>query len=312
MLIEAIELLVGGRADATIVRTGAAEARVDGRILVDGADELVLSRVIPADGRSRAYVNGRPATVATLAELTDGVIDLHGQHAHQSLLSGVAQRAALDAFGAIDLAPLRAARARVTEIDAELAALGRRREGACQRDRPAAIPGRRTRRGRHRRRRRGRAVGERGDAAGRRGRPPRGGADRDRGAPRRRRGGRGARHRAPRPRPSPAVRAAHRPPGGRVGRARRRRHRPARPRRGDRGGPGTAGGDSRTPAAAEGSAPQVRRRPGRGDGVPRRGRAPAGRARALRAARRRTRRGARRARWPTSAPRGGDRRTAPA
>ena len=65
MLIEAIELLVGGRADATIVRTGAAEARVDARILVDGADELVLSRVIPADGRSRAYVNGRPATVAT-------------------------------------------------------------------------------------------------------------------------------------------------------------------------------------------------------------------------------------------------------
>ena len=124
MLIEAIELLVGGRADATIVRTGASEARVDARILVDGADELVLSRVIPADGRSRAYVDGRPATVATLAELTDGVIDLHGQHAHQSLLNGVAQRAALDAFGSIDLAPLRAARARVTEIDAELAALG--------------------------------------------------------------------------------------------------------------------------------------------------------------------------------------------
>ena len=127
MLIEAIELLVGGRADATIVRTGATEARVDARILVDGPDgpdELVLSRVIPADGRSRAYVNGRPATVATLAELTDGAIDLHGQHAHQSLLSGVAQRTALDAFGSVDLAPLRAARARVTEIDAELAALG--------------------------------------------------------------------------------------------------------------------------------------------------------------------------------------------
>jgi DNA repair protein RecN (Recombination protein N) len=127
MLIEAIELLVGGRADASVVRTGAAEARVDARILVDGADgpdELVLSRVVPADGRSRAYVNGRPATVATLADLTDGAIDLHGQHAHQSLLSGVAQRAALDAFGDVDLVPLRAARARITEIDAELAALG--------------------------------------------------------------------------------------------------------------------------------------------------------------------------------------------
>jgi DNA repair protein RecN (Recombination protein N) len=127
MLIEAIELLVGGRADATIVRTGATEARVDARILVggpDAPDELVLSRVIPSDGRSRAYVNGRPATVATLAELTDGLIDLHGQHAHQSLLSAVAQRAALDAFGAVDVSRLRAARARVTEVDAELATLG--------------------------------------------------------------------------------------------------------------------------------------------------------------------------------------------
>ena len=123
MLVEAIELLVGGRADAGVVRSGAAEARVDGRLLIegpDGVDEIVLSRVIPADGRSRAYVNGRPATVANLADLTAAAIDLHGQHAHQSLLSGVAQRLALDEFGSIDLAPLRSARARVTEIDAEL------------------------------------------------------------------------------------------------------------------------------------------------------------------------------------------------
>src|SRR4029450_8857874 len=64
MLIEAIELLVGGRADAPIGRPGANEARGDARILIDGPegpDELVLSRVVPADGRSRAYVNGRPA-----------------------------------------------------------------------------------------------------------------------------------------------------------------------------------------------------------------------------------------------------------
>lgn len=127
MLVEAIELLVGGRADASVVRSGAAEARVDGRLLVstpDGPDEVVLSRVIPADGRSRAYVNGRPATVAHLAELTRDVIDLHGQHAHQGLLSVAAQRSALDEFARIDLGPLRAARARITEIDAELAALG--------------------------------------------------------------------------------------------------------------------------------------------------------------------------------------------
>lgn len=127
MLVEAIELLVGGRADPAVVRHGATEARVDGRLVVPGDDgpvEVVLTRVVPADGRSRAYVNGRPATVTNLAEHAEGVVDLHGQHAHQSLLSTATQRAALDRFGAIDLEPLRAARARVTELDAELATLG--------------------------------------------------------------------------------------------------------------------------------------------------------------------------------------------
>lgn len=127
MLVEAIELLVGGRADASMVRVGAAEARIDGRLELERGgelDEVVLSRVVPADGRSRAYVNGRPATVATLADLCRDVIDLHGQHAHQTLLSTATQRAALDRFGSVDLAPLRAARARLTEIDAELATLG--------------------------------------------------------------------------------------------------------------------------------------------------------------------------------------------
>ncbi len=123
MLVEAIELLVGGRADAAVVRTGKAEARVEGRFVV-GDDEFVLSRVIPADGRSRAYVNGRPATVATLADLTSGHVDLHGQHAHQSLLGATAQRRALDLAGAVDLGRLRAAQGEVATIEAELATLG--------------------------------------------------------------------------------------------------------------------------------------------------------------------------------------------
>ena len=124
MLVEAIELLVGGRADTTVVRHGTDEARVDGRFITHDGDELVLSRVIARNGRSRAYLNGRLATVASLTEATAGLVDLHGQHAHQSLLSTSTQRAALDRFGNVDLAPLRAARARLTEIDAELAALG--------------------------------------------------------------------------------------------------------------------------------------------------------------------------------------------
>jgi DNA repair protein RecN (Recombination protein N) len=123
MLVEAIELLVGGRADATLVRPGASEARVDGRFVV-GDEEIVLTRVVPRDGRSRAYVDGRLATVASLSEHGARLVDLHGQHSHQSLLSVAAQRAALDRFGRIDHAPLRAVRARLTEIDAALAALG--------------------------------------------------------------------------------------------------------------------------------------------------------------------------------------------
>ncbi|MGI9051900.1 MAG: AAA family ATPase, partial [Ilumatobacteraceae bacterium] len=109
MLVEALELLVGGRADASIVRPGATEVRVDGRF-VDAADaELVLTRVVPADGRSRAYVDGRPSTVAALGEAAASIVDLHGQHAHQSLLGAATQRAALDEFGQVDLDALRAA-----------------------------------------------------------------------------------------------------------------------------------------------------------------------------------------------------------
>ena len=123
MLVEAIGLLVGGRSDATIVRPGAIEARVEGRF-INSDEEFVLARVIPADGRSRAYINGRLATVATLAEVGSQLVDLHGQHAHQRLLSTAVQRAALDLFGAIDVTDLRNCRARIVEIDNALVALG--------------------------------------------------------------------------------------------------------------------------------------------------------------------------------------------
>jgi DNA repair protein RecN (Recombination protein N) len=123
MLVEAISLLVGGRADATVVRSGAKEARVEGRFVVDD-EEVVLARVVPLDGRSRAYVNGRLATVGSLAEEGARLVDLHGQHAHQSLLQAATQRSALDRFGAVDLTPLQSARARAMELERSLAALG--------------------------------------------------------------------------------------------------------------------------------------------------------------------------------------------
>ena len=127
LVVTAIELLVGGRADANVVRPGAAEARVEGRFLRQAGgsvEELVLTRVVPAEGRSRGYVDRRPVPVSALADIGAGLVDLHGQHSHQSLLATAAQRRALDLFAGIDLAPLTTARRHLLELDASLATLG--------------------------------------------------------------------------------------------------------------------------------------------------------------------------------------------
>jgi DNA repair protein RecN (Recombination protein N) len=123
MVVGAIDLLLGGRADPAMVRAGATEAVVEGRFEV-GDDELILTRVVPADGRSRAYVNGRMATATALAEQAAALVDLHGQHAHQSLLSPRVQRAALDRYAGVDVGPLVAAKAERRRLEAELDALG--------------------------------------------------------------------------------------------------------------------------------------------------------------------------------------------
>lgn len=127
MLVEAINLVVGRRAEASVIRDGADEARVEARFVhqVDGEEqEVILCRVLSREGRSRAYVNDRMATVATLSEIGETLVDIHGQHAHQRLLTAAVQRQSLDSFGGIDLGPLRAAREVVTHIEANLAALG--------------------------------------------------------------------------------------------------------------------------------------------------------------------------------------------
>jgi DNA repair protein RecN (Recombination protein N) len=124
LVVDAIDLLMGGRADPVLVRPGASEAWVEGRFVDEAGTEVILARVVPADGRSRAYLDGHLATAAALSERGRGLVDLHGQHAHQSLLSAAVQRAALDRYAGVDLGPLRTARARVAEIDATLATLG--------------------------------------------------------------------------------------------------------------------------------------------------------------------------------------------
>jgi DNA repair protein RecN (Recombination protein N) len=137
LVVEALELLVGGRADPVLVRSGASEALVEGRFSNgevdvhgegelddDGASETILARALPATGRSRAWVDGRMATAGALSEVGSVLVDLHGQHSHQSLLDPVSQRAALDSFAGTDLEALSAARGRVRSLVAEMKALG--------------------------------------------------------------------------------------------------------------------------------------------------------------------------------------------
>lgn len=100
LLVDALDLLLGGRADGERVRAGATEARVEGRFVDPTGNEIVLTRVLPAGGaRSRAYVDGRIATAGELTETGRRLIEMHGQHGHHSLLAGAEQRAALDRAG---------------------------------------------------------------------------------------------------------------------------------------------------------------------------------------------------------------------
>ncbi|SCK53127.1 DNA repair protein RecN [Streptomyces sp. WMMB 322] len=114
MVVTSLGLLLGGRADAALVRAGARAAVVEGRIVVppessaavrageagaeldDGA--LLVSRTLSAEGRSRAHVGGRSVPVGLLAELSDDLVAVHGQSDQQGLLRPARQRQALDRF----------------------------------------------------------------------------------------------------------------------------------------------------------------------------------------------------------------------
>lgn len=124
LIVEALELLVGGRADATMVRAGTDEALVEGRFVDVSGTEVVLARAVPVSGRSRAWIDGRMCPAGTAAEVGAALLDLHGQHAHQSLLSSHAQRAALDAFGAIDLDEIERLERELAAVRSAIAALG--------------------------------------------------------------------------------------------------------------------------------------------------------------------------------------------
>ena len=123
MLVEALRLLCGEKADPTRVRTGADEAVVEGLFAV-GDTEWVLRRVVPAKGRSRCYLNGELVPAARLGEISRELVEIHGQHGQQALLDPRAQRAALDAFGGVGTAALSDARRELAAAVEEMEALG--------------------------------------------------------------------------------------------------------------------------------------------------------------------------------------------
>jgi len=115
ILVDALELLVGGRAESALVREGAERAELSAEFEVQAGSplaawiaqaglegdpgSLILRRAIDAAGRSRCFVNGHAATLAQLREAGEFLVDIHGQHAHQSLLRPAAQRELLDTHG---------------------------------------------------------------------------------------------------------------------------------------------------------------------------------------------------------------------
>ena len=128
LLVEALGLLLGGRADPSTVRAGAAEALVEGRFVDpaagEPAGETLLARSVAREGRSKAWVDGRMVPIGALAEVAGDLIELHGQHQHRSLVHSDAQRRALDLFAGIDLPLLGTARQHLRRLTDESEALG--------------------------------------------------------------------------------------------------------------------------------------------------------------------------------------------
>lgn len=148
LLVEALHLVLGGRASAGLVRAGEAEALVEARFEWDGTEqdagcpgggdgdaggEIVLARSAGSGGRSKAWIDGRMVPIARLAEVGRELVDIYGQGDHQSLLAPAAQRRALDEHAGADPLPLQEARRQLKEIERLLEKAGgdadhRRRE----------------------------------------------------------------------------------------------------------------------------------------------------------------------------------------
>jgi DNA repair protein RecN (Recombination protein N) len=101
ILVEAVGLLLGGRASGDLVRTGEDAAAIEA-IFESNGEELLVRREITAQGRSRAFINGTLATAGALKELSNRLIELHGQHEHQTLLDPSTHLGVIDGFAGLD------------------------------------------------------------------------------------------------------------------------------------------------------------------------------------------------------------------
>jgi DNA repair protein RecN (Recombination protein N) len=140
LLVDALLLLAGNRAEAGVVRHGCERAELIAEFSLadaaaarawlvaeefDDGDACQLRRVIRSEGASRAWINGRPATLAQMQALGERLIEIHGQHEHQALLEKSSQLALLDAYGnhAQALAQVTALAARWRDVDGQMRAL---------------------------------------------------------------------------------------------------------------------------------------------------------------------------------------------
>jgi DNA repair protein RecN (Recombination protein N) len=155
ILIDALALTLGARADASIVRAGEARADItaefsthaqvsrwldDHALAIGDADTVMLRRVVDSSGRSRAFINGTPATLVQLRELSEMLVDIHGQHAHQLLMRPDAQRELFDTHAGLLESAQKVARAHRVWRDATHAvelAQNRDRELQLERERLA-------------------------------------------------------------------------------------------------------------------------------------------------------------------------------
>lgn len=148
ILIDALQLALGGRGDAGVVREGAQRCEISAEFDsppglqawlteagFDVTDSLLLRRTIDTQGKSRAWVNGSTATIAQLREIADHLVDIHGQHAWQSLTRPAAVRDMLDAYAGVDTQALhqawtawRAAHDALAQAQTQQADLERERE----------------------------------------------------------------------------------------------------------------------------------------------------------------------------------------